>query len=64
VGVRRGVMREGVVLGSKGFVDAVWLAHRERFGPKRRSGARPIRGGGAALSGLSAIRDLRVAAIT
>ncbi|MBM3883398.1 MAG: hypothetical protein FJ387_27440 [Verrucomicrobia bacterium] len=39
-------MTDGVVLGSKGFVDTVWLAHRERFGVKRRSGARPIRGGG------------------
>jgi len=57
-------MTDGVVLGSKGFVDAVWLAHRERFGVKRRSGARPIRGGGASLGGLSALRDLRVAAIT
>ncbi|MBM3883680.1 MAG: hypothetical protein FJ387_28900 [Verrucomicrobia bacterium] len=57
-------MTDGVVLGSKGFVDAMWLAHRERFGSKRRSGARPIRGGGAPLAGLSALRDLRVAGIT
>ncbi|MBM3878886.1 MAG: transposase [Verrucomicrobia bacterium] len=56
-------MTDGVVLGSKGFVDEVWLAHRERFGSKRRSGARPIRGGGARLAGLSALRDLRVDAI-
>jgi len=56
-------MTDGVVLGSKGFVDAVWLAHRERFGSKRRSGARPIRGGGAPLAGLSALRDLQVQAI-
>jgi len=57
-------MTDGVVLGSKAFVDAVWLAHREHFGPKRRSGARPIRGGGAPLGALSALRDLRVAAIS
>ncbi|MBM3882433.1 MAG: hypothetical protein FJ387_22370 [Verrucomicrobia bacterium] len=57
-------MTDGVVLGSKGFVDAVWLAHREWFGGKRRSGARPIRGGGAALAGVRALRDLRVEAIT
>jgi len=57
-------MTDGVVLGSKGFVDAVWLAHRERFGSKRRSGARPIRGGGAPLAGLSALRDLRVAGVS
>jgi len=57
-------MTDGVVLGSKGFVDAVWLAHRERFGSKRRSGARPIRGGGAPLAGVSTLRDLRVEAIS
>ncbi|MBM3878517.1 MAG: hypothetical protein FJ387_02195 [Verrucomicrobia bacterium] len=57
-------MTDGVVLGSKGFVDAVWLAHRERFGGKRRSGARPIRAGGAPLAGLSTLRDLRVEAIS
>ncbi|MBM3883919.1 MAG: hypothetical protein FJ387_30155, partial [Verrucomicrobia bacterium] len=57
-------MTDGVVLGSKGFVDEVWLAHRERFGSKRRSGARPIRGGGASLAGLSALRDLRASAIS
>jgi len=57
-------LTDGVVLGSKGFVDEVWLAHRERFGSKRRSGARPIRGGGAPLAGLSALRDLQVGAIS
>jgi len=57
-------MTDGVVLGSRGFVDAVWLAHRDRFGPKRRSGARPIRGVGVPLAGLSALRDLRVEAIS
>ncbi|MBM3879779.1 MAG: hypothetical protein FJ387_08675 [Verrucomicrobia bacterium] len=57
-------MTDGVVLGSKGFVDGVWLAHRDRFGAKRRSGARPIRGGGASLAGLRALRDLRLAAIS
>ncbi|MBM3881140.1 MAG: hypothetical protein FJ387_15690, partial [Verrucomicrobia bacterium] len=57
-------MTDGVVLGSKGFVDGVWLAHRERFGVKRRSGARPIRGGGAPLAGLNALRDLQKAGIS
>jgi len=57
-------MTDGVVLGSKGFVDGVWLAHRERFGSKRQSGARPIRGGGTALAELRALRDLQVEAIS
>jgi len=57
-------MTDGVVLGSKGFVDGVWLAHRDRFGAQRRSGARRIRGGGAPLSGLNSLRDLRVSAVS
>ncbi|MBM3881498.1 MAG: transposase [Verrucomicrobia bacterium] len=57
-------MTDGVVLGSKGFVDGVWLAHRERFGSRRRSGARPIRGAGVPLAGLSALRDLQVEPIS
>jgi hypothetical protein len=38
------------------------VLHRERFGPNRRSGARPIRG--VPLGGLMTLRDLRVAAVT
>ena len=55
-------LTDGVVLGSKGFVDEIFALHRERFGPKRRSGARPIRG--VPLPGLRVLRDLRVAAVT
>jgi len=46
------------VLGSKEFVDGVFIRYRERFGPRRRSGARPIRA--VPLPGLMALRDLRV----
>ena len=35
---------EGAVLGSREFVDAVFVEMREHFGPKRKSGARKIRG--------------------
>jgi putative transposase len=55
-------MTDGVVLGSKGFVNEVFLLHRGKFGRKRQSGARPIRG--VALPGLSVLRDLRVEAVT
>jgi len=51
-------LTDGVVLGSKGFVDGVFERYRERFGPRRRSGARPIRA--VPLPGLMALRDLRV----
>jgi hypothetical protein len=51
-------LSDGVVLGSKEFVDAVFERYRERFGPRRRSGARPIRA--VPLPGLMALRDLRV----
>ena len=51
-------LSDGVVLGSKEFVDAVFERYRERFGPRRRNGARPIRA--VPLPGLMALRDLRV----
>jgi putative transposase len=54
-------MTDGVVLGSKGFVNEVFALHREKFGRKRQDGARPIRG--VPLEGLSVLRDLRVDAV-
>ena len=55
-------MTDGVVLGSKAFVNEIFVLHREKFGAKRQTGARPIRG--VALEGLSVLRDLRVRAVT
>lgn len=52
---------DGAVLGSKGFVNSVFNAERQRFGPKRSSGARPLRGVEAAE--LCALRDLRLQVI-
>ena len=54
-------MTDGVVLGSKEFVNEVFELHREKFGPKRKDGARPIRA--LASIGLNALRDLRVRAL-
>ena len=53
-------MTAGVVLGSKAFVNEVFTLNREKFGAKRKDGARHI----LALSciGLTALRDLRVRA--
>ncbi len=49
---------DGAVLGSKEFVNAVFAAERHRFGPKRQTGARPLRGADA--GSLCTLRDLRV----
>lgn len=54
-------LTDGVALGSKDFVNEVFTRYRSRFGPRRRDGARPIRG--VPLSGLRVLRDLRVDAI-
>ena len=43
---------DGAVLGSRGFVDGVFVACRDRFGPKRTSGARKLRGNAAAAAGV------------
>ena len=54
-------LTDGVALGSKEFVDSVFFRYRSLFGPRRKDGARPIRG--APWSRLSTLRDLRVNAI-
>jgi REP element-mobilizing transposase RayT len=51
---------EGAVIGSKGFVDTVFKEARERFGPKRKDGARKPRGALSDLAGdLWSLRDLQ-----
>jgi hypothetical protein len=54
-------MSDGVALGTRAFVDEVFTLHREKFGAKRKDGARPIRA--LASIGLMALRDLRVRAL-
>ena len=52
---------DGAVIGSREFVDSVFESCRERFGPKRKSGARRMRGDAASLTqgaGLFSLRDL------
>jgi hypothetical protein len=52
---------DGAIIGSKDFVNAAFEAARERFGPKRKDGARRMRGSGGAAKGLLwSARDLRV----
>ena len=49
---------DGMALGTKTFLNEVFAARREHFGPKRTTGARPLRGVEA--NGLCALRDLRL----
>ncbi|MFM7214328.1 MAG: hypothetical protein ACKO3H_05565, partial [Verrucomicrobiota bacterium] len=51
-------MVDGAVLGSREYVDSVFNRHRDWFGVRRTSGARPVRG----VSGLvlRCLRDLRI----
>lgn len=52
---------EGAVIGSKSFVDGVFARSRDRFGPKRKDGARRPRGALGELKGdLWSLRDLKV----
>ena len=53
---------DGLVLGSRIFVQDVFVTHREEFGLKRQSGPRAMRQ--AALPSLFTLRDLRKAPIT
>jgi len=52
---------DGLVLGSREFVEAAFAANRGQFGPKRRSGARRVL---ESESPLYAIRRLRVNPVT
>jgi REP element-mobilizing transposase RayT len=51
---------DGAVIGSRIFVDEAFAKSRTRFGPKRNSGARKMRGGASAAgTHLYSMRDLR-----
>jgi len=52
---------DGAVIGSKEFVNEAFANARERLGPKRKDGARAMRGSGSGAKGqLWSLRDLRV----
>jgi putative transposase len=52
---------DGLILGSQDYVDDVFQRFRSRFGEKRQSGARPMRG---CFTELCSARRLRLAVIT
>jgi putative transposase len=52
---------DGAVIGSRNFVNEAFANARERFGPKRKDGARAMKGSGSDAKGvLWSVRDLRV----
>jgi putative transposase len=52
---------DGAVIGSREFVNEAFASARERFGPKRKDGARKMRGDANPAAGmLWSLRDLRV----
>ena len=51
---------DGAVIGSRSFVDEAFMKSRERFGPKRKTGARRLKGDSELANGvLWSLRDLR-----
>jgi hypothetical protein len=55
---------DGAVIGSRGFVDEAFEKSRSRFGPKRKDGARKLRGAASPAAGaLWSLRDLRKGAV-
>ena len=57
VRVRVRYFSDGLALGSKEFVEAVFAENRDQFGPKRKDGVRRI---GESESPLYAMRRLRL----
>ena len=54
-------LSDGAVIGQRSFVDEVFRQCRGQFGPRRKDGARRMRGDAAAItkeSGLWSLRDL------
>ena len=51
---------DGLVFGSREYVNGIFEEFRDRFGPSRTTGARVMRGIGSMLGDLTTARDLRV----
>ncbi len=57
-------LSDGLVLGSTNYVNGIFADHRERFGLKRKTGARRLRALGEALGTMRVARDLQMSAIS
>lgn len=51
----------GVALGRRSFVDSFFDVHREQFDPRRKQGARPMKGG--SFAGMFTFRAPRVGVV-
>jgi putative transposase len=49
---------DGAVIGSKSYINGIFESQRSRYGEKRKTGARPMRG--IAAGNLQSMRDLRI----
>ena len=55
------IVEDGAVIDSKVFLNEAFLNSRERFGEKRKGGARRMKGNGKPAAGVVwSLRDLRV----
>jgi hypothetical protein len=54
--------RDGLALGSEGYVNEMFRRFRDRFGPRRKTGARKLRG--LPFEGLRTLRDLKKNAVS
>ena len=52
-------LSDGLVFGSREFVEGVFEEFRDRFGRRRRTGARKLSAAGAGLSEFATLRDLQ-----
>jgi hypothetical protein len=60
LGCRVRYFTDGAVIGSRNFVNEAFASARDRFGQKRKDGARRMRGAAASESGaLWSLRDLK-----
>lgn len=53
---------DGLVIGSRKFVDEFYAHRKEWFGPKRKTGARHLQG--QPVDGICAVRDLKKEAVS
>ncbi len=59
-GCECGIFSDGLVVGSREFVENVFNENRDKFGPKRRDGARKV---SEAEASLYSLRRLRLRAL-
>jgi hypothetical protein len=59
VGAKIRYFTDGAVIGTKSFIEGVFQAHRDRFGKKRKNGARKMKAVDGDWGAMRALRDLK-----